>query len=336
MTTALQTQVQLRNLLPFRQAWRESAAIAILALAAYYAFPDYLSLLNRIAILSILVLSLDLVVGYAGLATLGHVAFFGVGAYAAANMAIWLTANPFLGLLAGSAAGGLAAGLSGLFILRYQGFAFLMLTVAVAQIFQSMGGKLTWFTGGDDGLSGFTTAPIFGFSFDMQGRVAYVYSAAGLLLCYWLARRVVSSPFGLSVLGINQCRARMNALGTAVVPQLWKMYVLAGAIAGFAGALSAQTNGIVGLDSLSFDLSAEILVMLILGGAGRLYGAILGTSAFLVLHHTASSIDPYNWLFVIGAMLMLVVLFPRNTLSRLPAVLLSKFSVRRPSASAPN
>ena len=336
MTTVMQSKAQLRNLLPYTPAWIEITAIAILTVAAYFIFPDYLPLLNRIAIFSILVLSLDLVVGYAGLATLGHVAFFGVGAYAAANMAISLTGNPFLGLLAGSASGGLAAGLSGLLILRYQGFAFLMLSVAVAQVFQSIGAKLTRFTGGDDGLSGFTIEPVFGFNFDMQGRVAYVYSGVGLLLCYWLARRLVSSPFGLSVLGINQCRARMYALGTAVAPQLWKMYVFAGAIAGFAGALSAQTNGIVGLDSLSFELSAEILVMLILGGAGRLYGAILGTAAFLVLHHTASSIDPYNWLFVIGAMLMLVVLIPRNTLSRFKTVMLSKFSAWRSNASAPN
>lgn len=327
-----QTQSPLRNLLPFVAAWKQCAVIAAIALAAYFLFPNYLSLMSRIAILSIVVVSLDLVVGYAGLATLGHVAFFGIGAYATANVAIHLTGNPFLGLIAGALAGGLAAGFSGLFILRYQGFAFLMLTVAVAQVFQSIGAKLTRYTGGDDGLSGFTITPIFGFSFDMQGRVAYIYSAAGLLLCYWIAKRVVSSPFGLSVMGINQCRTRMYAMGTAVTPQLWKMYVLAGAMAGFAGALSAQTNGIVGLDSLSFELSAEILVMLILGGSGRLYGAIIGATVFIVLHHTASSIDPYNWLFVIGVMLMLAVLVPKKTVSRWLAAKLPVFATGRASA----
>jgi branched-chain amino acid transport system permease protein len=322
------------TLLPYTAPWKQCAVIALIAAAAYFVFPDYLSLMSRIAIIAILVVSLDLVVGYAGLATLGHVAFFGIGAYAAANVALRLTGNPLLGLLAGSAAGGIAAGLSGLLILRYQGFAFLMLTVAVAQVFQSIAGKITGWTGGDDGLSGFTISPVFGFSFDMQGRVAYIYTAAGLLLCYWVARRIVDSPFGLSVLGINQCRTRMYALGTAVTPQLWKMYAFAGAMAGFAGALSAQTNGIVGLDSLSFELSAEVLVMLILGGAGRLYGAILGTVIFIVLHHTASSIDPYHWLFVIGAMLMLVVLLPRRAVSHWFKSRWQTFNFRRGHAAA--
>lgn len=335
MTKDTTVEAPVRTLPPYTPAWKQCVLIAVLATAAYFIFPNYLALLSRIAILSILVVSLDLVVGYAGLATLGHVAFYGIGAYAAANMAIQVTGNPFLGLLAGAAAGGLAAGLSGLVILRYQGFAFLMLTVAIAQVLQSICGKLTRLTGGDDGLSGFKVAPVFGFPFDMQGRVAYIYSAAGLLLCYLIAKRVVDSPFGLSVLGIGQCRVRMYALGTSVTLQLWKMYLIAGALAGFAGALSAQTNGIVGLDSLSFELSAEILVMLVIGGAGRLWGALVGTTIFLVLHHTASSIDPYNWLFVIGGMLMLVVMVPGNTLSRLTSTLQKLFS-RRANASSAN
>ena len=127
---------------------------------------------------------------------------------------------------------------------------------------------------------------------------------------YYLARRVVDSPFGLAVRGINENRARMAALGTPVIPRLLAMYTLAGALAGAAGALSAQTNAIVGLDSLSFALSAEALVMLILGGAGRLHGALIGAVVFTLLHHTAASINPYHWLFIIGIALMAVVLMP--------------------------
>jgi branched-chain amino acid transport system permease protein len=298
-----------------RPPWQHCAVILIVGLIGYFLLPDQLALMARIAIMALFVLSLDLIVGYAGLATLGHVAFFGVGAYAAGIVALKLTGEPLIGLAFGGIAGALTAGLSGLLVLRYEGFTFLMLTVAVAQILQNMANKLRNITGGDDGLSGFTTDPILGMAaFDMEGRVAYIYTFAVLILSYYVIKRLVDSPFGLSVLGIHQCRARMAALGTAVPRQLWKMYVAAGFFAGVAGAMVAQTNAIVGLDSLGFTLSAEALVMLILGGAGRLYGALIGAVIFMALHHTASSINPYHWLFVIGGLLMIVVLVPRKRL----------------------
>ncbi|RYF53569.1 MAG: branched-chain amino acid ABC transporter permease, partial [Comamonadaceae bacterium] len=148
------------------------------------------------------------------------------------------------------------------------------------------------------------------FEFDLEGRVAAYYALGVLVLGFYAARRLVDSPFGLAVRGIHESRARMAALGTPVYRRLLAIYTVAGALAGVAGALSAQTTAVVGLDSLSFGLSAEVLVMLILGGAGRLTGAIVGAALFLVLHHTASSINPYHWLFIVGALLMLVVLLP--------------------------
>lgn len=293
--------------------WRHCAVIAAAGLAGYFLLPDQLGLLTRIAIMALFALSLDLVVGYAGLATLGHAALFGTGAYAAGIAALHWTADPLLGLLIGAAAGVLVAGLSALFLLRYHGFTFLMLTVALAQILQNLASKARDWTGGDDGLSGYLMQPLLGaFEFDFEGRTAFLYALAVLVALYFVARRVVDSPFGLSVLGIHQSRARMAALGTPIRMRLWTVYALSGAIAGVAGALSAQTNGIVGLDSLGFGLSAEVLVMLILGGAGRLHGALVGATVFMVLHHTASSIDPYHWMFVIGGALMLVVLVPRE------------------------
>lgn len=292
-------------------AWRAPLLVLAIGLIAWWALPEQLGLLTRIAITALFVLSLDLVVGIAGLATLGHAALFGAGAYAAGLFALKASGEPLLGLAVGAGAGALLALASGAFLLRYHGFTFLMLTVAVAQIAASLAQKARDWTGGDDGLSGFTMGPLLGrFAFDLEGRTAALYAIAVLALGLFVARRVVDSPFGLAVRGIHENRARMAALGTPVLRRLLAMYTLAGALAGAAGALSAQTNAIVGLDSLSFALSAEALVMLILGGAGRLHSALIGAVVFTLLHHTAASINPYHWLFIIGAALMAVVLLP--------------------------
>ena len=292
-------------------AWRAPLLVGLLGLAWYVVLPDQLGLLTKLAFTVLLVLSLDLVVGFAGLATLGHAALFGVGAYAAGVFALRVQAAPLLGLGFGMLAGGLTALLSGLFLLRYQGFTFLMLTVAFAQIIQNLANKFRDLTGGDDGLSGFVMSPLLGqFRFDLEGKTAALYALSVLVLGYYAARRVADSPFGLSLRGIHENRQRMAALGTPVFARLLVLYTFSGVLAGAAGALSAQTNAIVGLDSLSFSLSAEILVMLILGGAGRLHGAMIGAVIFTLLHHTAASINPYHWLFVIGLALMVVVLVP--------------------------
>lgn len=292
-------------------AWHLPAFVLGLGLAAWFALPEQLGLLTRLFITGLLVLSLDLVVGIAGLASLGQAALFGAGAYAAGIFALRVMADPLVGLALGIGAGAGVALLSGAFLLRYQGFTLLMLTVAVAQILYSLASKARDWTGGDDGLSGFAPSPLFGqFSFDLEGRTAALYALGVLVVGLYVARRVVDSPFGLAVRGIHENRARMAALGTPVFARLLAMYTLAGALAGAAGALSAQTNAIVGLDSLGFALSAEALVMLVLGGIGRLSGALVGATVFTLLHHTAASINPYHWLFVIGGALMVVVLVP--------------------------
>ncbi len=311
-------------------AWRAPALLLLLGLAAVWALPEQLGLLTRLAYTALFVLSLDLVVGVAGLPTLGHAALFGTGAYAAGVTALRFSADPLLGLGVASLSGAALALLSGAFLLRFHGFTFLMLTVAVGQIVLSLAQKVRGWTGGDDGLTGFAMDPLLGrWAFDLEGRSAALYALAVLVLGLYLARRVLSSPFGLALRGIHDNRARMAALGTPVYARLLALYTLAGALAGAAGALSAQANAIVGLDSLSFALSAEALVMLILGGAGRLHGALIGTMVFTLLHHTAASINPYHWLFVIGAALMLVVLLP-------PQQLLARLRSRlRPPLHAP-
>lgn len=296
-------------------AWRAPLIVLLLGLVAIWALPEQLGLLTRLGYTAMFVLSLDLVVGLAGLPTLGHAALFGSGAYVAGIFALRISADPLLGLAAASAGGALLALVSGAFLLRIHGFTFLMLTVAAGQIVLNLAQKARDWTGGDDGLTGFSMDPLLGrWEFDLEGRTAALYTLAVLCLGLYLARRVLSSPFGLTVQGIHENRARMAALGTPVFARLLALYTLAGALGGAAGALSAQANAIVGLDSLSFSLSAEALVMLILGGAGRLHGALIGAALFTVLHHTAASINPYHWLFVIGAALMVVVLLPPGQL----------------------
>lgn len=295
-----------------RPAW-PYAALAGACVAVYFLFPDQLALAARIATMAIFVMSLDLVVGYGGLATLGHAAFFGVGAYATGVAATHLTGNAMLGLAIGAGSGAALAALAGAFLVRYHGLTFLMLTIAIAEIVLNLAKKLRTWTGGDDGLSGYSVGKLLGFfGFDLYGKVAFIYCSTLLLLSFWAMRRLMGSPFGLACVGIHQNRLRMAAMGDAVRPTLLKLYVCAGFFAGLSGALSAQVNQIVGLDSLGFTLSAESLVMLVLGGAGTLYGAIAGTAIFMAVHHAAASINPYRWLFVIGGMLCTLVLVPRD------------------------
>lgn len=281
--------------------------------ALYWAFPGSTLMLTRVAILAIFVMSLDLVTGYAGLPTLGHAALFGAGAYGAGLCAMHLTSDPLAGLAVAAVSGALLAWISGAFLVRYEGLAFLMLTIAVAQIMQNLASKLQSITGGDDGLSGFEIGPLFGrFEFDMFGVTGYWYSAILLLISYAVLHRIMNSPFGLCCQGIRENRDRMHANGTRIHPHLLRLYVLSGVFAGLAGGLSAQITQVVGLDSLGFNLSAEGLVMLVLGGTGNLVGAIIGTGLFMGIHHFASSANPFHWLFVIGGLLMLVVFLPKG------------------------
>lgn len=288
-----------------------------LIFALYWLFPGSTLIMTRIAIMAILVMSLDLVTGYAGLPTLGHAAMFGTGAYGAGLCAKFLSSDPLVGLAVAAGSGALLALISGAFLVRYQGLAFLMLTIAVVEIMHNLASKLQHITGGDDGLSGYMVGPLLGrFEFDIFGVTGYWYSVVTLFLCYLILRRVMASPFGLCCEGIRENRDRMTANGTRIYPQLLKLYVLSGVFAGIAGGLSAQITQVVGLDSLGFTLSAEALVMLVLGGTGNLVGAIVGTTLFTGIHHFASTANPFHWLFVIGGMLMVVVFLPKGFVLR--------------------
>lgn len=283
--------------------------LLLAGIAIFFIVPDDLGLATRVLIGILFALSLDLVLGYAGIVTLGHAAMFGIGAYAAGVFAVRVWGEPISGLLVGALAGAAMAWVSGKLVLRSHGLTSVMITLAVAQVLLEIASKWTRVTGGDDGLSGIQTRPLLGlFEFDFTGRTGYFYALIVLVLCFGLLRRVVASPFGLTCIGIREDRGRMSAIGSDVPRHLTMAYALGGAFAGVAGALSAQITQVVGLSSLGFNHSAEVLVMLVLGGTGRLWGAILGTAAFMLVHHLAANVDPFRWMLVIGCMLMIVVL----------------------------
>ncbi len=281
-------------------------------LLAYLIFPTYLQLGTQVMIAIIFALALDLALGYGGVASLGHAAFFGIGAYAAGLWALEVTSEPISGLVVAGIAGGVGALLAGPLVLRTRGLTLVMLTLAVATLLQAVA-NAEWFkpvTGGADGLFGYEIAPIFGlFSFDLAGRTGYWYAASAMAVVFLLSKAIVNSPFGLTIRGIRENPVRMRMLGVPVIRRLVVLYVISGAFAAVAGSLSAQVTRLVGLDSLAFMQSGNVLVMLILGGIGSLYGAFLGATLFVVLSDRAAAIDPFNWLFAVGIVLILAVRF---------------------------
>ncbi|HIC66288.1 MAG TPA: branched-chain amino acid ABC transporter permease, partial [Paracoccus sp.] len=292
-------------------------AVPLTGLILLALYPSQQAFLAQIAITAILVLSLDLVVGFAGLATLGHAAMFGAGAYAAGLYALHVWSEPLTGLIAGALAGAVVAGATALMLMRAHGLTFLMMTVAISQVLYEIVSKARDVTGGDDGLYGFTMQPVLGeWEFDFFGKLAFWYSLAVLWIVFVLLRRLMMTPFGQTVRAIRDDAGRVGSLGGRVYRHRVVLYTLSGGIAGLAGALSAQTVQVVGLSSLSVTYSAEILVMLVLGGTGRLWGALVGTLVFTVIHHYAASIDPVRWMLFIGLILVVIVLFLPGGLTR--------------------
>ncbi len=284
------------------------------AIAAFFLLPEYLLLGARILTYILFALSLDLILGYAGIITLGHSAFFGTGAYAAGILAAKLgVTDPLLLLLAATGAAGALGVATGAVILRTRGLTQLMLTLAIAALCLEVAQKATGVTGGADGLSGITIAPIFGaFKFDLFGRTAYLWCLMLLFVSWWLTRKVIYSPFGATLSGIRENTVRMHAIGVPVYRRLLTAYAISAMIAGLAGALLAETNQFVGLNVLGFEPSGELMVMLILGGVGRLYGAFVGPLVYLIAQDFLAKQFPEYWYFGIGLMLVLVVLFARG------------------------
>ncbi|HUL94672.1 MAG TPA: branched-chain amino acid ABC transporter permease [Usitatibacter sp.] len=292
---------------------RLEIAFWLLPVAAFFALPGYLVLGSQILIAALFAMSLDLVLGYAGIVSLGHAAFFGIGAYTAGLLSVHGWGEPLTGLAAAAAIAGIAGLASSALIVRGADLTRLMVTLGVGLLLYEAANRAAGLTGGVDGLSGVATWKLLGiFPFDMQGRTAYAYSLAVLLLAYALLRRVTASPFGLSLRGIRENRERMPALGAPVARRLVAAYTLGAALAGVAGALLAQTTQFVGLDTLAFNRSAELLIMLVLGGTGRLYGGIVGAAVFMIAQDYLSGINPVYWQFWLGLLLVAFVFFARG------------------------
>lgn len=286
------------------------AAYWLLLVGAFFAFPSYLAVGTTVVIMSLFALSLDLVLGFAGIVTLGHAAYFGIGAYTAALLAFRGFQEPISdALLAGLAAAGVAL-VIGPFLLLLEGLSLIMVTLAISAILFEAANKASWLTGGDDGLRDFSFTPVFGlFSWSVYGQTSYLYAAGWLAVLFVLVRRLVSSPFGVALQGIRENRARMKLIGSPVVSHLVRAYVISAFIAGIAGAIYAQANKFVSLEVLSIDTSVDVVVMLVLGGIGRLYGALIGAPVYILVKQFAAEWNPYNWMFIIGALLIVAVRF---------------------------
>ncbi|ASM75222.1 MULTISPECIES: branched-chain amino acid ABC transporter permease [Roseobacteraceae] len=316
------------------KTWGPPLLLMTLMVVLYFALPFNLAFLTRILIMIVLVLSLDLVLGHAGIATLGQAALYGAGAYAAGLFAIHVWADPLAGLLVGIGAGAILAFVSGLVLMRTQGLTLIMLTIAVASICLEIANKARDVTGGADGLRGIRMEPVLGlFAFDFIGKTGFWYSLAVAALVFLFLAFLTRAPFGLSLRGIHESQDRMAAIGVSVYWRRVTAYTIGGGIAGLAGALAAQITQLVSLESFSFTLSAEALIMLILGGTGRLYGAIIGTMIFMFVHHWAAANDPFNWLFVIGVLVLSVVFFLPKGIIAAPPALASLFKGGRHAGS---
>lgn len=285
-------------------------AMIVLGVAGYILFPDDLAFLTRVISLVFLVLSLDLIVGYCGIATLGQSALFGVSAYVVGNACLAGLSDPLALLSVGLLAGSMMGIISGALVARLRGLPQLVLSIAIGQLVAALANKMSTITGGSDGLSGFSPAPIFGvFSFDLYGRTSYVFGLVVLVIVFVLLLRIVQSPFGLLCRAIKDDSLRASMIGARVYPRLVTMYGISGAVAGVGGALNAINTGVVGLDSVSFERSAEALVMLVIGGAGSLWGALVGSIVFQIFEHYVSAVNPFHWMTILGLTLIAVVQF---------------------------
>jgi branched-chain amino acid transport system permease protein len=299
-----------------RARWRVAEIVFwLIAFAAIFAPAGRHLLLNEVAILALFALSLDLILGYAGVVSLGHAAFFGAGAYAAGIFCKLVMPDPLAGLVVAIVAAAAVGFVTSFLVLRGSDLTRLMVTLAVALVLHEVANALPQWTGGADGLQGMAVGPLLGrFEFDLYGRTAYAYSLVTLFVLFLLARLVVRSPFGLSLMAARRNALRAAALGVPVHRRLIAMYTLAAAYAGAAGALLAQTTGYVSLEVLEFQRSADVLLALIIGGVGWLYGGIAGALAFKVLQDVLSTSSPQFWMLWMGVFLVALALIGRERL----------------------
>ena len=329
MTTDLSIGTQVRRL----ARWRAGEIVFwLLAFATIFAFPNRYLILTEIAWLALFALSLDLILGYAGIVSLGHAAFFGVGAYTAGLLAVHgIVSDPLLALLVSGLAATALGFLTSFLIIRGTDLTRLMVTLGIASMFYPLSVQYSSLTGGSDGLQGISIAPVFGlFKFDMFGKTAFIYCLAVLFVLFLIARRVVHSPFGMSLRAIKNNPPRAAAIGIPVGRRLIAIYTFAALYAGIAGGLFTQTTQLASPDVFSFERSADLLLVLVLGGAGYLYGGLIGAVAFKVLQEFFSNLTPQYWQFWIGLVLVIVVLVGRERIQAIFSWPARLFTGRKP------
>jgi len=297
------------------KAWEP--VLWLLPFAVVALFPSQAFLVNQIAIMAVFAISLDLILGYSGIMSLGHAAFFGMGAFAAGLFSKWVMPEPLVGLVFAMAVAGLSSFAVSFTVLRGTHLTVIMMTLGVSLVLYELGNYMTWLTGGADGLQGVGIGPVMGvFPFKFDGITAAYYSLAVLLLCLLACRRIVHSPFGASLKAIRDNRLRASAIGIPVDRRLVQVYTLAGVIAGAAGAVQAQSMDFASLEAFAFERSADVLLMVVIGGAGWLYGGYLGAVAFSGLHHLLSDLTPQYWTFWVGLFLVVLMRVGRDRLIR--------------------
>ncbi|GMO16068.1 branched-chain amino acid ABC transporter permease [Bradyrhizobium sp. TM233] len=293
-------------------------AFWLIVLACGFAFPTRYLIMTDILRLALFAMSLDLILGYAGIVSLGHAAFFGVGAYAAGLLALQGIVNePVLALIVAGLAAMVLGFATSFLVIRGVDLTRLMVTLGIALLLEALAERFSNVTGGTDGLQGIEMQSIFGqIPFDMFGKAGFFYSLAVLFLLFLFARRVVHSPFGLSLRAIKNNPLRAAAIGIPVNRRLIAIYTLAAFYAGVAGALFTQTTAIASLDVFAFERSADLMLVLVIGGTGYLYGGLVGAVIFRMLQEVFSTITPQYWQFWIGLVLVVIVLVGRQRLHR--------------------
>jgi branched-chain amino acid transport system permease protein len=323
-----------------RWHWSE-VAFWIAALGCAFVFPSRYLIMTDIVRLALFALSLDLILGYAGIVSLGHAAFFGVGAYCAGLLALHgIVTEPVIALVAAGLAAMALGFLTSFLVIRGVDLTRLMVTLGIALLLEALAERFSDITGGTDGLQGIEMQPILGlFAFDMFGRIGFFYSLAVLFLLFLLARRIVHSPFGLSLRAIRNNPLRAAAIGIPVNKRLIAVYTLAAFYAGIAGALFTQTTALASLDVFAFERSADLMLVLVIGGTGYLYGGLVGAVVFRMLQEVFSRLTPEYWQFWIGLVLVVMVLIGRQRLHRwvlwAPNLVITQFAGRKAAVAIP-
>ena len=283
-------------------------------LIPFLVFPYHLQLATQIAITALFALSLDLILGYAGIVSLGHAAFFGLGAYTAGDTSRSTAgAIPSLDWPPELPSPGSFGYATSFIIARFRHLTLIMITLGLGFLLHEAANQASWLTGGSDGLQGVNIGPLFGrLPFDLYGYTGYAYSLTVLFVVFLAVRRLIHSPFGLSLRGIRENPVRMPVIGAPSASHIRKVYTISAVIAGIAGAVLAQTTSTVSLGSINFERSADVLIVLVLGGAGRLYGGLVGAIIFLVARDQFSGLAPQYWYFWMGLLLVAVVMFLPN------------------------